>query len=183
MKYILYIVLLCSLASCGIFLKVHKESALNKLETSSVVKSDSTGVTIDKSVITVKEKADTSVTIPAKVISQEVTFNMDSLVNGMTAVKNDLIDIRFMLNPLTNKLTTTATIKPQVVPFQIDRETTRQNDITQTGTLSKSTESKSKEEHKTSVVDKQPKNSLWFIVMILGSVLVTGWLAYRYFKR
>lgn len=178
----IYILMTCLLAGCGIFRKVHKESALHQTESVAVSKSDSTNITIDKSVTTIKEKADTNVLVPARTITQETYFNMDSLVNGMTAVKNGLIDIRLTLDPLTHKLSTTAVIKPQVIPVKIDKETTRTNDITSGGQVSRSLEAKSNEIYKASEVDKKPANSIWFVLMVLGISAILGYIIYRKVK-
>lgn len=184
MRAYIYIVLLLFLSSCGIFRKVHKESTLDKIESSSVIKADSTAITIDKSITTVKEKADTAVIIPGKIVTQEVVFSMDSLVNGMTAVKNELIDIRFTLNPLTHKLSTIAVIKPQAVSFSVNKETTKANDITSLANVSKSEKDNHKEEHKISLVDKKPANSIWFVVIIIGVVcVITGAITWLINKK
>ncbi len=100
MRKLILFLLVCSLASCGVFRKVHKEKTLDNLETSSVTKSDSSGITIDKSVSTIKEKADITLTVPGKTITRDMYLNMDSLVNGITAVQNDLLNVKLILNPI-----------------------------------------------------------------------------------
>jgi hypothetical protein len=183
MRNLFLILLVCSLSSCGIFRKVHKSTSMDKIESSSVAKLDSTSITIDKSLKTVKESIDTAVKIPGKVITEERPLNMDSLINGMTAVKNDLIDVKLILDPLTKVLTTVATIKPQLVPVILNRQTTTQNDILNTGTVSKFTEQKSKEQHKASEVDKLPANSYIFPVVIVGIALSLIIGVYRFYKK
>ncbi len=183
MKVILYILLALSLSSCGLFRKIHKEKTLNKSESSIITKSDSSGVTIDKSVIITKEKLDTVITLPGKTVKQDVYLNMDSLINGMTAVKNDLLDVRLVLNPVTNILSVESNLKPRDVPVKFDRETNRQNDITQSGFKSEQKDLKLKEFHETNTVDKQPKNSIWFTVLIWGVVAIVIFALYRYFNR
>jgi len=169
MKAILYILLALLLSSCGLFRKIHKEKTLNKSEFAINTKSDSTGITIDKSVITTKEKVDTVITLPGKSIKQDVYLNMDSLINGMTAVKNDLLDVRLVLNPLTNTLSVVANLKPRKVPVVLDKQITTHNDITQSGAKSELRNEKSKESQETGVLDKQPKNTSWYAIIILGS--------------
>jgi hypothetical protein len=180
MRKLLLLTLVVSLSSCGLFKKVHKENTLDKIQTTSVAKSDSTSLTVDKSVTTIKEKADTTVIIPEKVVSQEVDFNMDSLVNGMTAVQNKLIDIRFLLDPATNKLTTTATIKPQGVSFVVNKETTIQKDISSQENVAKEIKNSAKEVHEHDLVDKKPFGTFWIVVIILG---VVGIFVFAVYKR
>ncbi|WP_316743829.1 hypothetical protein [Pedobacter antarcticus] len=183
MKVILYILLVLCLSSCGLFRKIHKEKTLNKSESSVITKSDSSGVTIDKSVITTKDKLDTIITLPGKTVKQDVYLNMDSLINGMTAVKNDLLDVRLVLNPVTHVLSVEASLKPRDVPVKFDRETNRQNDIVQSGSKFGSKDEKLKESQETVIVDKQPKNTLWYAVIMLGIVAILVFAVYRYFKR
>lgn len=147
-----------------------------------MVKSDSTGLTVDRSITTIKEKADTTVSTPAAVVKQDVYLNMDSLVNGMTAVKNDLLDVKLVLNPVTGILSVTANVKPQSVKLQLDRTTTRANDITSSTNVSKESEQKHEEEHRDKVVEKEPKNSIWFIVMAVVVVAILVFGAFKVFR-
>lgn len=183
MKSILYILLVLSLSSCGLFRKIHKEKTLNNSESSIITKSDSTGITVDKSVITTKEKLDTVITLAGKTVKQDVYLNMDSLINGMTAVKNDLLDVRLVLNPVTNILSVQANLKPRRVPVVWDKQTTKHNDITQSGSKSRQSDQKLEETHEANTVDKQPKNSIWFTVLIWGVVAIVIFVVYRYFRR
>lgn len=181
MKKIILLLLLCSLASCGLFKKIHKEKTFDKIETSSIIKSDSAGTTIDKSVTTITEKADTTVIIPGQVVNQDTYLNMDSLVNGMTAVKNDLLDVKLILNPVTGILSVQANIKPRKVPIHFDKTTTKANDIVQSGTKSGSVKASSNELHKTEIVDKEPKNSFWLITGIVAIFVVVLFVIYKKF--
>lgn len=183
MKKIILIFLVCSLASCGLFRKVHKSKTLDKIETSSVTKSDSTGLTIDKSVTTIREQADTSITIPGKVVKQDTFLNMDSLVNGITAVKNDLLDVMLILNPATGILSVQANVKPRLVPVQFNRITTRQNDITHSGSKSGSVSSESSELHKEGIIDKAPKNYFYLILGVVIIFIIVLFVIYRKFFR
>lgn len=180
MKNILYILLVCLLSSCGLFRKVHKESTLDKITTSSIAKSDSSSISIDKSVTTIKERADTSVTIPAKTVTQETYFNMDSLINGMTAVKNELVDISFTLNPITHKLTTTAIIKPQSVALSIDKTTIKANDITSQIKRVQEKQDDMETEHKANLVDKKPAGLFWYAII---AIVVVGIIVFALYKR
>jgi hypothetical protein len=180
MRKIMFVVpLILSLSSCGIFKKIHKEKSLVKVETKQEIKKDSTGLIIDKSVTVIKEKIDSTVTIPAKTVSQDSELNMDSLVAGMTAIKNDLVDVTLLLNPVTGVLTVAAQLKEQKIPVKIEREITKHNDITQSTHKTEAVLNTSKSIDKSSTVDKEPKNTVWYVVLILAAIALLGWL----FKR
>jgi hypothetical protein len=183
MKNLTIVLLLLAFSSCGVFRKVHKESTLDKVKTSSVVKSDSSAITVDKTTTTIKEKADTVVTTKKQVVTQETYFNMDSLVKGITAVQNELIDIRFTLNPSTGMLRTDATLKPQEVPFKFDKTTNINNDITKKDVVSKSSQDKKKESHEADLKIKEPKNLLVFYLVVVSVVALFLFGVYRFFRR
>lgn len=175
--------LIVCFSGCGIFRKVHKENTLVKVETKQEVKKDSVGLIIDKSVITIKETIDTSITIPAKTVVQITELNMDSLVNGMTAIKNELVDVTLLLNPVTGILSVAAVIKKQVIPVKIERVITKHNDITQAVHKTEAVLNTSKSSEEKSIVDKEPKKTIWIVVIILGTISIISGFVYRYFKR
>lgn len=181
MKKITAVLLIFSLASCGIFKSVHKEKTLDKIETSTVSKSDSSGLTVDKSTTVIKERADTVITVPGRTVKQDTYLNMDSLVNGMTAVKNDLLDVKLVLNPVTGILSVIADLHPQSIPVKIDKTTTKNNDITQSGSKSTENKSQTNEKHKSNNVEKTPKNSVWFVIMVIAVAAVCIWGFKKFF--
>jgi len=181
MKHLYLALLVLAMSGCGIFKKVEKHKTLDKISTSVVAKSDSTSLVVDKTKTTITEKADTTVSTPTKVITQETVFNMDSLVNGMTAVQNELIDIRFTLDPKTGVLLTEATLKPQKVQFQFDKTTTMEKDITSKAEVKKENQTSQDELHKSNNVVKEPKNTGLYVVLILGIVAIIAYLLYRRF--
>lgn len=162
-------------SGCGMFRKVFKYKEYSKLETKSEIRKDSTGLIIDKSVTTIKEKLDTVITVPGQTIRQDTYLNMDSLVNGMTAVKNDLLDVRLVLNPITGILSTVAFIKPQNVPVKIDKETIIQNDITQQSYQSNLWKDSYYQASGSSNVEKEPVSWWWYAagIGILGVIVVS----------
>lgn len=166
-------------SGCGMFWKVFKSKEYSKLETKSEIRKDSTGLIIDKSVTTIKEKLDTVITVPGKTVRQDTYLTMDSLVNGMTAVKNDLLDVRLILNPVTGILSTVAFIKPQKVPVRIDKETIKQNDIIHRSYKSDLWKDTWNQSSESSYVYKEPV-SLWryasgLIILIVIIVLFKFW--------
>lgn len=133
------------------------------------IKVDSIGVKTDKSVITIKETVDTTVVVPGKTITETVVFNRDSLINGLTAVKSDLVDVRFILDAKTGILSTTVDLKPQKIPVKLDRETKINKDVNEQSNVSKEGKDQSKTETKSTKVDKKPANT--GIILAIVSVL------------
>jgi len=175
------IIMIVLMSGCGTFRKVFKLKERSSSSSSVVVKKDSTGLVVDKSLITVKEKVDTTIAVPGKQVEQETFLNMDSLVNGMTAIKNDLIDVRLHLDPVSGILTAAAFIKPSKIPVQLDRTTTKQNDITSSSSVSTKSDEKKKAAASSDHVEKEPV-SLWYFVGGFGLIIFVI-LAVRYWLR
>ena len=175
-RLITMLAMIVCFSGCGVFRKVHKENTLVKVESNQRINIDSVGLIIDKSVITIKETIDTSVIIPGKTIVQDTELNMDSLVNGMTAIKNDLVNVTLSLNPVTGILSAAAVIKEQVIPVKMERDITKHNDIKQSTYKTEAVLNTSNSSDKKSSVDKEPKNVVWYIVLILASIALIGWV-------
>ncbi|TDQ12153.1 hypothetical protein [Pedobacter metabolipauper] len=168
--FILWIMII--LSGCGTFRKVFKTKELKKVESSTTLKKDSTGLTIDKTKITTVEKIDTAVVVPEKTVTQDTYLNMDSIVNGIMAIKSDLVDVKLMLDPVTGILTTKATVHPNKIPFKFDRTTTVLNDITQQSSSNSNQKEEKTSLEKNSTVQKEPaKMGVWlvaFFVVVLA---------------
>jgi len=180
-RLILMLAMIVCFSGCGIFRKVHKENTLVKVEAKHEINTDSVGLIIDKSVITIKETIDTSVIIPSKKIVQDTELNMDSLVNGMTAIKNDLVDVTLLLNPVTGILSVAAVIKEQIIPVKMQRQITNHKDITQSTRKTEAVLNTNKSSDEKSVVYKEPKNAMWYVVIILGAIAIVGWIFKKFY--
>lgn len=180
--HLLLIVMIVLLSGCGMFRKVFRSKEYSKLETKTEIRKDSVGLIIDKSITTVKEKIDTTVIIPEKIVKQDTYLNMDSLVNGMTAIQNDIMDLRLVLNPVTGILSAVATIKASEVPIQLIRETVKQNDITQQSSMSEEKQISHKQQSGSSIVKKEPVN-IWFYILGLGLVVFILWCFKFWWKK
>ena len=178
--HIVMIITIVLMSGCGLFRKVSKSKEYNKIEIKSTVKKDSVVKIIDKSTITVKEKIDTLITVPESRVSQDTYIVMDSLVNGMTAIKNDLVDVRLSLNPVTGILSAQATLKPRKIPAILDRTITKQNDIASSTNVSTEEEHKAKTASGSSHIEKQPVSTT--VLVFGGFVLLVALLAYWYWK-
>ncbi|MCX3266526.1 hypothetical protein [Pedobacter agri] len=182
MRKLLFIIAICSLSSCGIFRKSSKDKLLTSSQSSieSTVRS-SESVT-DKSKITIKEKADTSVTTNQQTVSGSVRIglNMDSLVNGLTAISNDLVDVKMVLDS-NGILTTTAIVKPQHIPFQFDRTTTIEKDVTKSGATEQAGKSTLKQS--STAVKKESEPTLIGLWAWLGMGAIAGIVLYVVIKK
>lgn len=179
MKNSFLIFLVVCLSGCGVFKKVYKESTLDKTETFSIVKSDSIVLITDKSVITVKEKLDTVISVAGATINQDIALNMDSLIKGLTAVKNDLLEVRLILNPVTHILSVEAYIKPKEIPVKIYKEVTTQNNVIQKTGVSNYQDTRNKEVHELRTVSKELKEAPWIRIVTILLIFLVVWLIYK----
>ncbi|QNK61703.1 hypothetical protein H7F33_14220 [Pedobacter sp. PAMC26386] len=176
MKNTILLITILFLSSCGILSTVYKEKDLVKMETSQRETRDSLGLTIDKSIITIKEKLDTLVSIPAKTFSQGTYLNMDSLINGITVIKNDLIDVNLVLNPITRILTAQAIIKSRFIPVKFDRETSAHHNVVTQSRKAEAVLNNSRSSSEHILVNKEPKKTVWFIILFIVIAGVVVWL-------
>lgn len=168
--HLFLIVMIVLLSGCGAFRKVFKSKEYSKLETKSEARKDSVGLITDKSITTIKEKIDTTLIVPEKVVKQDTYLNMDSLVNGMTAIQNDIMDLRLVLNPVTGILSAVATIKPQSIPVLLNRETKKENDISQQSNTSEEKKDFKNQSSGSSVIQKDPLAFPWQLVFIAAGI-------------
>ena len=168
--------LIIALSGCGMFRKVFKSTEHSKLEIISETKKDSTGTTVDRSVITEKSKIDTLIKVTGKIVKQDTPFILDSLVKGLTAIQNELIDVRMTLNPITGILSTQAYLKPITIPFRYDHEKVTQNNITQRSEQSEYKKAIVKRDEGKSIVEKEPISLKYYIGFLLISVAVISFV-------
>lgn len=175
------IFLLFSLSSCGVFNKVFKKSDKYKEDIEVQVKKDEQVQTIDKSKTTIIEKVKTDVVTPAKKTEGEIKVSDLADIQNLTVVANGLVTVRQTYDTLGKKLKTYVDLHPQVIPVDIDRTTTINNDITtKTKVKIDSTNNKkiiSKQSEKT----KEPKNIFWYVVLTLGVLAGLFWVSKKYF--
>lgn len=182
MKNLLYLILIACLCSCGIFRKSSKDKVLTSNQVTTTKEVKSSELITDKSKITIREKADTSVVTPAKVTVgiSKIGMNIDSLVNGLTAISNDLLDVKLVLDS-NGVLTTTALIKAQKVPFHFDRETTIDKDVTGRKDIDSKDKSNSKASSKIVKKESEPTSiGLW---AWLGMGVIAGIVLYFIIKK
>lgn len=172
--------LLLSLSSCGVFKKVFKKSDKFKEDTEIQVKKDEEVETIDKSKTTITEKVKTDVVTPAKKTEGETKVSNLADIQNLTVVADGLVTVRQTYDTLGKKLKTYVDLHPQVIPVDIDRTTTINNDVT-TKTKAKIDSTNNKtiiKEHKE--VKKEPKNIFWYVVLTLGVLAGLFWISKKY---
>lgn len=162
------------MSGCGAFRKVSKLKHSHRVQVTQEQRKDSTGVRVDRSTIVTTERIDTTVTTPERTVSHDVEMNMDSLVNGMTAIKNDLIDVRLHLNPITGILSAVATVKALSIPVKFDRVTTKQNNITEQSRKREEVLARVKTEDERKAVDKEPMKIPFWLVTVIVVISVIG---------
>ncbi|NII81762.1 MULTISPECIES: hypothetical protein [unclassified Pedobacter] len=131
MRRLLFLCMIMCLSSCSLFKKNTKNKLVDNTETTISSHSKTAEIIADKSKITITEKADTSAyTKPQQTTgTNKIGLHIDSLVNGLTAISNDLLDVKMVLDS-NGVLTTTAFIKPQIVALKFDRNTQIDKDVT-----------------------------------------------------
>jgi len=104
LKCLLLLVIMGILSGCGMFRKVFKTNEYAKQEVNSAEKKRINEWSSDRSTLTIREQSDTVVIIPEQIIKQDTYFNVDSLVNGLTVIKNDILDVSLIFQPKTGML-------------------------------------------------------------------------------
>ncbi|MBB5620348.1 uncharacterized protein YceK [Pedobacter cryoconitis] len=172
--YLFICSLLIILSGCGTSHHVFRATEKSKQETAQQTKKDTVSLTLDHSLTTIREKADTILVIPGQVITTDTYIDYDDLVNGVMAIKSPLAEVSLILNPVTKKLSARAFIKEQVIPLKINKETVIRKNLT---VLSKKNElslNTNKSEAEQTLKEKETlKLSTWLpallILIALGS--------------
>lgn len=164
----LVIGLIFLVSGCGLFQGVIKTSESDLLKMTAERSKDAVKTLTDRSVVLIKEKTDTIVVVPEQIIRQAQDFGMDSLVNGITAIKNDLVDVRLVLNPITQRLFAEAVLKPRKIPVRMEKEILIHKDIKEQSAKIENSKIQLKEEKIKTVKEREP----FRISYLLGALLV-----------
>lgn len=167
--------LLIVLSGCGTSRHVFQATEKMKQETVQQIKKDTLNLTMDHSLTTIREKADTVLVIPGRVITTDTYIDFDELVNGVMAIKSPLAEVSLILNPVTKKLSAKAFIKEQVIPLKINKETVIQKNLTALSKKNELSLNVNKTEAEQTVKEKETlKLSSWLpallVLIALGSV-------------
>lgn len=167
------ITMILFISGCNLFRKVNKSRESDLFKLTAEYSGDSAKTVTDRSVLVIKEKVDTLVLIPEQLIRQENSFGMDSLVNGITAIKNDLVDVRLILNPVTQRLLAEAILKPRKIPVRIEKETVIHKDIKVQSDQTEHSRIQVKDEKTKVLTEKTPVNlQYWFAALLVAIAAV-----------
>lgn len=177
-KFLILIMLTFTLASCGIFNKVSKESEKKKESTEVKVNTDEKTKTEDKSKIVVSEKADTTITTKPKNIEVNTPINDLKDIKDLTIFKDNLISIKQNYDSLSKTLQTKLDILPDSLRIKINRLTRIDKDVIINNEISKDSTVKSEIKEKSTTKHKEPKNVFWYVILVIGVVGV-GYFIFR----
>ena len=162
------IALILLTSGCGLFQRVSRTSESDLLKMTTERSKDAFKTLTDRSVVLVKEKTDTLVVIHEQLIRQEHDFGMDSLVNGITAIRNDLVDVRLVLNPVTQRLFAEAVLKARKIPVRMEKEILIHKDIKEQSANTENSKIQLEEKEMKTVKEREPLR----ISYLLGALLV-----------
>ena len=173
-KITLLIALCVCLSSCGLFKSTTRTKSLEQSKTSVTYKRNSIDLTIDRSVITTSERADTTITTKARTYNQATTkpVTQDSLYHGMTTMVNDLLTVTLKLDSVTGILNTSVEVKPETLAIRFDKTRVEQRDLTKS-VVTGSAIQYADEDKKTSEV-KTKDLSTKTVWLIFGIIVLCG---------
>lgn len=182
LKCLSLLVIMVVLSGCGMFRKVFKINEYAKQEISLAEKIKMKEWNTDRSTLTIREQSDTVVVIPEKIIKHDIYFNVDSLVNGLTVIQNDLLDVNLIFQPQTGMLSASAILKRRLIPVKFNKEMILQNDVSRKITQSSAVKESSKIEQSNSIVEKSPF-SIWLYIFGSGVLILIGFSLFYWFKK
>jgi len=182
LKCLLLLVIMGILSGCGMFRKVFKTNEYAKQEVNSAEKKRMNEWSSDRSTLTIREQSDTVVIIPEQIIKQDTYFNVDSLVNGLTVIKNDLLDVSLIFQPKTGMLSTSAILKSRPIPVKFNKETILQNEVSRQLTQASSVRESSKIKESKSIVEKSPL-SIWLYIFGSGILILISFSLFYWLKK
>lgn len=183
MKNVIKIGLLClllTLQSCEVFNKVLKSSSKTKQSTEVDVSKEIDTEIEDRSVTTIKEKADSIIKTPEKKIESDTKINNLEDIRDLILLSDDLVEVKQTYDTLSKNLKTTAIVKPREIKFNLDRTTTKINDIKTSTSLKQDSTAKSDTKIKEATKQKEPKNVFWVVVLGLGGLAVLYFVSKRF---
>jgi hypothetical protein len=168
-------------SSCGVVNRVLKikASEVHLDQSSSFEKREITTETIDQSVTTITEKADTIVDTKEIKGKDEKKIDIGLLKNGLNIIDDGFIKLDQIYDPLDSTLKTSYTLKPQKIPVNFNRKTEIKNNINTKSAEKRDQEEKKKAVNKKSdvLVERKPDYGVIFIwAGLLLLVALFAWL-------
>lgn len=171
-KILPLLIITISLQSCGLFNSVFKKTDKNKEKTEVNISKNINTEFLDKSLITIKEKADTILKIDGSKFNNSIFLYDLKNINNISVLNNDLVEVKQTYDTLEKKLKTNVLIKPKNINIKFDKTTIINKDIYSNTTTKQDSNIKVNKLIKSDIKTKEPKNTFWFV--ILSSIIAIG---------
>ena len=181
MKRNKFLVLLLStlfLSSCGTFTKVFKNKNKTKENIEVSVNKETESKIEDKSKIVIEEKADTTGYTKSRKLEAINPIGRLEDIKNLNILTNQFIDIRQSYDSLSTSLKTYVFLKPQAVDLKFNKKTIIYKDVKSNIIVKQDSTYKKDSIIKTAEKIKEPKNTFWYVVLIITGVIVIIGVAY-----
>lgn len=181
MKRNKFLVLLLStlfLSSCGTFTKVFKNKNKTKENIEVLVNKETESNIEDKSKIVIEEIVDTVAYTKPKELDAINFINKLEDIKNITILTNQFIDVKQSYDSLSKSLKTNIFIKPQAVNLKVNKKTTIDKDVKSNIVVKQDSTYKKDSIVKSSEKIKEPKNTFWYVILIIAGIIVIIGIAY-----
>lgn len=166
------------LSSCGTFTKVFKNKNKVKENTEVIVNKETESKIEDKSKIVIEEKADTTAYTKPKKLEATNFINRLEDIKNLNILTNQFVDIKQSYDSLSKTLKTNVFIKPQAVDLKFNKKTIINKDIKSNIIVKQDSIYKKQSVVKNNEKIKEPKNTFWYIVLIIIGIIIIIGVAY-----
>lgn len=180
MKYIVLILLAFCISSCGIFKDITKNKSKSRIDSVESVQVSTSK--LDKSTITITEKADT--TVKVKGYEQKGEWKLQEQAGELKlpidtfSLDSTYSTLKIYFDSMSNSIKVLSVIKDQIVDFQIDRVIAIHNDIRETSDTNKETDVSKQNK----VVNKVSETDYTWILYLVGAISLVVLVAFLYNK-
>lgn len=181
MKRNKFLVLLLStlfLSSCGTFTKVFKNKNKTKENIEVLVNKETESKIEDKSKIVIEEKVDTTGYTKSRKLEAINPIGRLEDIKNLNVLTNQFVDIRQSYDSLSKSLKTYVFLKPQAVDLKFNKKTIIYKDVKSNIVVKQDSIYKKDSVIKTAEKIKEPKNTFWYVVLIIIGVIVIIGVAY-----
>lgn len=181
MKHPIVLILLAlSISSCGIFKDITKDKSKSRIDSVETVKVSTSK--IDKSTITITEKADTTVKVKGYEQKGEWKLQEQSgelkLPTDTFSLDSSLNHLKIYFDKMSNSIKILSTIKDQLIPIKLDKTIQIHNDIRETSNSNKETDVSKQSK----VVNKVSETDYTWILYLVGVISFIALVAFLYNK-
>lgn len=181
MKRNKFLVLLLStlfLSSCGTFTKVFKNKNKTKENIEVLVNKETESKIEDKSKIVIEEKVDTTGYTKSRKLEAINPIGRLEDIKNLNVLTNQFVDIRQSYDSLSKSLKTYVFLKPQAVDLKFNKKTIIYKDVKSNIVVKQDSIYKKDSIIKTAEKIKEPKNTFWYVVLIITGIIVIIGVAY-----